>query len=50
MKRSEIMNEIIAILEEDTYPVYVDTDYHTISNTIVNYLERMAVLKPWEPE
>lgn len=48
MKRSDVIEEIMNILEEDTDPKYVDTDFHTIANSILNYLEKSGMIKPWD--
>lgn len=50
MKRSEVVQQIVDILEEDTDPRYVDSDYYIIANTIVNQLERNQILKQWDVE
>ncbi len=50
MKRNEVVDEIIDMLEQDTDPKYVDTDYYVVANGIVNYLERVGAVKPWDIE
>lgn len=57
MKRSDMIREIMDILEEDCDPRYTDITYYDLAQSILNKMERLGINPPfngkdskWETE